>query len=237
MAKAARKTITASRKRAAVPDPILSLIDDAHQEIQEVRRASLALSKFLERLGDGPDVARKPPAIGPDHFRGLFYATHFYSNDQIDQARRAAASRLRTVIAGETRTMKRRGSSPDVVSDAKANAARARLELAQLGEASEWLKRELRRDIMSVIKLRQKTGFDKVNARKVAAEHNAEIAVRAVGEAKPRTFEGAVALIKFIADAKKTADWIDVADVTDVSAVLYRAFDALRQNNARRAAA
>ena len=87
-----------------------------------------------------------------------------------------------------------------------------------------------------ISKRRQKTGFDKVNARKVAAERNAEIAVRAVCDAKPRTFEGAMALIKFIADAKNTADWIDVADVTDLSAVLNRAYDALQASKEQRAA-
>jgi hypothetical protein len=124
---------------------------------------------------------------------------------------------------------------PAVASDAKANISRARLELGQLGEVSEWLKRELRRDMMSIIKLRQKTGFDKVDARKAAAEHNAEIAVRAVCDAKPRTLEGGMALIRFVDDAKKTADWIDVDDVTDVGAVLYRAFDALQASKPQRA--
>jgi hypothetical protein len=31
----ARKTITASKKRTAVPDPILSLVYDAHREIHQ----------------------------------------------------------------------------------------------------------------------------------------------------------------------------------------------------------
>lgn len=52
-------------------------------------------------------------------------------------------------------------------------------------------------------------------------------AVRAVGNAKPRSLEGAMALIKFIADAKKVWDWIDIAEVTDVTAALYRAHDVL----------
>jgi hypothetical protein len=107
--------------------------------------------------------------------------------------------------------------------------ARDKFALHQIKEAADWLKAEWQRREDRSGRLRVKSGYEKAGTNRVIAESAAVRAVRALRDAKPRTMEGAAALIYFIADHQDRDGTGWVQHEIDFGAALKRAADVLKQ--------
>jgi hypothetical protein len=108
--------------------------------------------------------------------------------------------------------------------------ARDKFALHLIKEAADWLKAEWQRREDRAGRVRVKGGIEKAWTDRIIAEHAAVAAVRALRHAKPRTLEGAAALMRFIADFHDPDGSGWVHHELDFSAALQRASDVvLRQ--------
>jgi predicted RNase H-like nuclease (RuvC/YqgF family) len=100
--------------------------------------------------------------------------------------------------------------------------------LQERKEAKDWLENELRREQTRCNRLWRTSGYGTARRRLVEAKAPATDALKAVIEAKPTTFEGALALIKFVADRGlySNVNSLPMGDLNaEVCAPLFRAHD------------
>jgi len=146
---------------------------------------------------------------------------------QIDEGRKFAERSVRKPLADRQKELKGKRISDAGRTNLLALIARDKFALQQIKEAAAWLKAEWRRREDRSTRLRVKSGFEKAATNRVLADSAAVLAVRDLRNAKPRTVEGAAALIRFIAD-HYDRDGIVEYEI-DLGAALTRASDVLKR--------
>jgi hypothetical protein len=220
MPKAKTKHTTAKKT-----DPMLGLIDTARRRIHDLCQAVDAHAKLEDKLGVTISM-RTALVIGPRWFDQLFNRSYFYNIKEIDDAQTAATTRLRAVIADETKKLKGKAKlSASEEHTSRTGIARAKFEMTQIAPAVEWLKREYQSDRAMLDRASRKSGYAKTRNAEIAAEVDALLAVRALSKVKPATIDGAIALVKFVADANKAGDsWhVEIDGELDLGEALHQA--------------
>jgi hypothetical protein len=198
MAKATEKHIT-PKQTGPAPDPILDLISQARKRIDEWDLAGEVVRKLRAKLGE--HNCRPAQVFGLEYFgAGMFGNDHYHSLAQIDKGRKFAEGRVRKSLAETQETLKRKRISGEVRAKLLALIARDKFALHLIKEAADRIRAEWQRPEDRSGRLRVKSGLEKAWTRRVIAENAVLQAVRALRNAKPRTLEGAAALIRFIAD-------------------------------------
>jgi hypothetical protein len=231
MAKAAKKHTTA-KKIGPAPDPILDLIAHARKRLDEYYLAIAAARKLREKVGDHNCGPAEVFGLGEYFGHGMFGNMKYHSLRQIEEGREFAERRVRKPLAENQKVLKRKRIRDEVRVKLRALIARDKFALRQIKEAADWLKSEWQRQEDRSGRLRVKSGYEKAAFNRTNAETAAILAVRALRDAKPRTLEGAAALIRFIADHHDPdgAGWVHYE--LDFSAALERASDVLKQKPA-----
>jgi hypothetical protein len=107
---------------------------------------------------------------------------------------------------------------------------------AQIPLAKAWAEREWRRERARLVRLWRSTGYTRAQFRQSSALIKALQAVGAFNKAKPRTIEGSVALLKFVADRVREDGITWMSDTkAEVSAPLYSALERLNTIATKRA--
>jgi hypothetical protein len=226
MAKAAR-VLSTPRRTASSPDPILKMIADADLSLARLRRATDEQQTIRGKIGD--ENTRYPTIEGPLAFHRLFTTYTFESVGEFERNCRTATAGQRRVIKDATKSLKSGKLDAYQQKIAQRNIIQAKAELVQIPLLRAWGTREWRREKLRLERLWRSSGYDKARDRIGVAHMAAYDAVSAVVEAKPRTVEGCLALMKFVADRTMRENLILRLDTeSDVSAPLYRAHDILK---------
>ena len=220
------KRNSATKKTGTAPDPILKLIADANIHLHEFIQASEEEAAIREKIGEhNCQRSRFSLPSRFDFLRGYSFTVAYpFFDDQI----KLIAKRAKENIEESRRLLKKKGISPATAQRARDSIMSWTREVQERKEAKEWLENAVRRDQVRLNKLWRTTGYYNARRRLMAANSAATDAVKAVSDAKPTTFEGSVALIKFVADralysARKGLPMTDLD--AEICAPLYRAHD------------
>jgi hypothetical protein len=222
--KAVKKN-SATKKTGTAPDPILKLIDNANRNLYEFHGASEEEAAIREKIGE--HNCRRSRFSLPSRFdfaHGYSYTAAYQFDDQIKRI----AKQAKENIEESRRLLKKKGISPAAAQGARDSITYWTRDVQERKEAKEWLENAARRDQVRLNKLWRTTGYGIARRRLLATKTFATNAVNAVLEAKPTTFEGSVALIKFVADRVlySARKGLPLADMdAEICAPLYRAHD------------
>jgi hypothetical protein len=225
MPKAARKTIT-TKKTGGAPDPILKLIAGADLRLQEYRLAANEEAEIRSKIGErnSQRCFFRLPSRFDDFGSGISYG----GTQMLEGDIKRIAKNAKEAIKESRRLLRRKRISAD--------AARETIEywkrhLQERKEAKDWLENELRREQARFNRLWRTSGYGAARRRLVVSKAPAADALKAVLEAKPVTFEGSLALIRFVADRGlySNLNGLPMGDLdAEVCAPLFRAHDVVR---------
>jgi hypothetical protein len=218
MPKATRKTTT-PKKTGTAPDPILKLIADADRRLQEYRLAANEEAEIRSKIGErnSQRCFFRLPSRFDDFAAGFSYG----NTKMLEADVKRIAGLAKEAIKESRRSLRRKRTSADAARDTIEYWKR---HLQERKEARDWLDNEIRREETRRNRLWRTSGYGPARRRLVEAKAPADDALKAVLEAKPTTFEGALALIKFVADLGLYSNVLNA----EVCAPLFRAYDVVR---------
>jgi hypothetical protein len=228
MAKATR-VFSTPRFRTSSPDPIIELIKEALKLLAEMKTAREARGAIVDKVG--MKNIDRAPIVGGLVFHQLFTQYTFDYIGEFDKACRRKEKELKGFLKAERAALRGRHLGADRQMYARRNILDAQAQLAQLPIVKAWGESEWRREDKRHTAVRRASGYDKALRRYNKAYFAASEAVHKVLTAKPKTAEGNLALVNFVADhAEKNENQImSLRDINEqIRAPLYRAHKMLR---------
>jgi hypothetical protein len=223
----AKRVLSTPRRTTSKSDPIFKLIEEATRRLIEFKHASEEEASIRQKIGE--NNCRRSHVSLPTRFN--FCQGHSYAAvSPLEYDNKLFAKRAKDSIEESRRFLKKKGVSPEAAKSTRSSIACWTREIQERKEAKEWLADVLKRDQARLNKLWRRSGYGNASSRVIAAEAAATDAITVVSKATPGTFEGAVALMKYVADRALYSDsdrrGLPFADVdAEICAPLYRAHD------------